>query len=343
MNAERLTRRALILSALPTLALAQTIRPADDGFARPSRDVSLSFPRDHGSHPDFRIEWWYVTANLTGADGTRMGVQWTLFRSTLSTGDGVPQAWLGHAALTTAEEHFAAERMGRGGTGQAGVRAAPFEARIDDWVLEGPDLNDLRVRAAGETFAYDLSLTADTPVIPQGEAGYSVKSDSGIASIYYSQPFYRVRGRVTLPSGEVEVTGEAWLDREWSSDPLEPGQLGWDWISMHLDSGQKVTAAQVRQDGAAPFTFGTWIEADGRADPVPDGGLILTPLETATVAGRALPVRWRVELPAQGLDVEIAALNREAWMDLLYQYWEGPVAITGSHPGRGYLEMTGYE
>lgn len=35
--------------------------------------------RDHGL-PDRRIEWWYLTANLTDSRGGQWGAQWTLFR-----------------------------------------------------------------------------------------------------------------------------------------------------------------------------------------------------------------------------------------------------------------------
>ena len=105
---------------------------ATEGVARPDPETRLDFPRDHGPHPDFRIEWWYLTANLTGPDGTEYGVQWTLFRSALAPGEAEgwssPQIWMGHAAVTTAESHLFAERLARGGIGQAGVRAAPFAA-----------------------------------------------------------------------------------------------------------------------------------------------------------------------------------------------------------------------
>jgi predicted secreted hydrolase len=61
------------------------------------------------------------------------------------------------------------------------------------------------------------------------------------------------------------------------------------------------------------------------------------------VAGRAVPTSWRVRLPERGLDVTVAAINPGAWMDLAIPYWEGPVTVSGSHEGEGYLEMTGYE
>jgi predicted secreted hydrolase len=104
-----------------------------DGFATVTRPAELAFPDDHGPHPGHRIEWWYLTAALTGADGREYGIQWTLFRTALGPGPdaggwGSRQIWMGHAGLTTATEHFHAERFARGGIGQAGVSLDPFRA-----------------------------------------------------------------------------------------------------------------------------------------------------------------------------------------------------------------------
>lgn len=313
-------------------------------FATPSRDTVLAFPADHGAHPAFRIEWWYLTANLTGPDGTAYGLQWTLFRSALAPRDGegweTPQLWMGHAAVTTPTDHFVTERLARGGIGQAGVTAEPFSAWIDDWVMEGGDFDKLRLSASGPTFAYDMQMTAEGPLVLHGDRGYSVKSAAGQASHYYSQPFFRIAGTLSLPDGDVPVTGSAWLDREWSSQPLAQDQSGWDWFSLSLDSGDKVMGFVLR--GATDFTAATWIAADGSHEALADGAFVATPLETHAVAGRDIPVRWRVQLPAKGVDVTVDALNRNAWMDTSVPYWEGPVTIAGSHGGVGYLEMTGY-
>ena len=323
-----------------------------EGFALPERGRVLQFPRDHGPHPDFRIEWWYLTANLTAADGTEMGAQWTLFRMALAPGEAEgwesPQVWMGHAGLTTPDRHFSAERFARGGIGQAGVTAEPFLAWIDDWQMEsraapGEDaLSHIVLTARGAEFAYRLEARAEGPLVLHGDAGYSVKSAGGQASHYYSQPFYRVTGEVTLPEGPAEVTGLAWLDREWSSQPLEGAQTGWDWFALHLDDGNRLMAAQVRGGAERPFTLATWIAADGTAEALPDGAVRFTPLETAAVAGRTVPVRWRIEVPGHAVDIEAAAVNPQSWMDTAFAYWEGPVRVRGSHTGRGFLEMTGY-
>ena len=338
-----------LLTPLPALSQGFAGLGSDaEGFSLPERRA-FEFPADHGAHPDYRIEWWYLTANLTGPDGTDYGVQWTLFRSALAPerrqGWDSPQLWLGHAAVTTPDAHYPMERFARDGTGQADVAAAPFAAWIDDWEMRArpgsTGIDALDLTATGPQAGYALKLTADGPLVFHGDAGYSVKSAGGQASHYYSQPFYTVTGTLALPGGPVEVTGSAWLDREWSSQPLEGDQTGWDWISLHLDDGNRLMAARVR-DGTGAFLFGTWITPDGGAEALDGGMLTMTPLESHEVAERTLPIRWRVELPAKGVDVEVDAVNPGAWMALSVPYWEGPMRITGSHGGRGYLEMTGY-
>lgn len=314
-----------------------------EGFALPDPAHEITFPEDHGAHPDFRIEWWYLTATLTGEDGRDYGVQWTLFRSALQPGEAEgwqsPQVWMGHAAVTSADRHLVAERLARGGVGQAGVFHEPFQAFIDDWRMEG--IEEMQLTARGEEFAYDLRLSAQGPFVLQGETGYSVKSPDGQASHYYSQPFYEVEGTLHLPDGPVAVTGQGWLDREWSSQPLSEDQSGWDWFSLSFEDGSRLMGFELHGLETV-FTAATWIDPDGTATPYGDGALQATPLETSRVEGRDIPTRWRVELPERGVDVTVSALNPQSWMGVSFPYWEGPVSATGSHEGRGYLEMTGY-
>jgi predicted secreted hydrolase len=348
-------RIILLLLLLASPALAQGfagLGSEPQGFSVPKRGTALSFPRDHGAHPDYRIEWWYLTANLQGPDGRAYGAQWTLFRTALEPRDAQgwasPQLWMGHAALTTETAHLFAERLARGGIGQAGVGLSPFAATIDDWKMTsraaaGADpLSALDVAATGQNFSYALKLDAEGPLVPQGEGGYSVKSLKGQASYYYSQPFYRVSGTITLQDVTIPVTGQAWFDHEWSSQFLDQDQTGWDWFSFHFATGEKLMGFRLR-DGGDGYSSATWISADGRPEPQPAGAMTATPLEWAEVHGRKLPVRWRVELPAKGLDVTTRPLNPQSWMDTQVSYWEGPVFIEGTHPGRGYVEMTGYE
>lgn len=341
--------KALILAMLPMTAQAQGFAGLGtdaEGFSVPEPNPAFEFPQDHGAHPDYRIEWWYVTANMQGLDGTDYGLQWTLFRSAMApeVGDGwtAPQLWMGHAAVTAPDAHYHAERLGRGGVGQAGAQADPFEVWIDDWSLVG-DWQTLTMQASGSAFAYDVTLTAQGPLIFQGDKGYSVKSAEGQASYYYSQPFLALEGVLTLPDGEVPVTGQAWIDREWSSQPLSDKQTGWDWFSLSFDSGDKMMGFQLRQMDGSTYTSATWIEPDGTTTAFPDGAFQAASLNSHQTEGAAVPTEWNVKLAERGVDVTVTAINPNAWMGTSVPYWEGPVRVSGSHQGVGYLEMTGYE
>jgi predicted secreted hydrolase len=323
------------------------------GYAAVLPETTLTFPEDHYPHPDFRIEWWYVTATLTGNDGEDYGAQFTLFRYRTdpdAEGEGweSPQFWMGHAAATSAETHRAAERLARGDVGQAGV-ARPFEAWIDDWSLAstappGTDpFERMTLRAGGDGFSYDLAMTAEQPLVLHGRDGFSVKSDRGHASHYYSQTAFAVTGTLSIDGRTVTVTGNAWLDREWSSQPLDADQTGWDWFSLHFDDGSRLMVYRLRMDdGSRSRTVGTHVAFNGTVTPLEDGSIEMQPLGYADVEGRETPVRWRIDVPDLGVAIETQPLNAQSWNDLSVPYWEGPVYATGSHQGRGYLEMTGY-
>ncbi len=321
------------------------------GFAMPERGRALSFPSDHGAHPDYRIEWWYVTANLQGEDGKQYGAQWTLFRSALAPGVAQgfadPQIWLGHAAITTENHQYVAERLARGGVGQANVITAPFEAWIDDWSMksvaraEGDELDELLLTANGQDFGYSLNLKSTGPLVLQGDRGFSVKSANGQASFYYSQPFYEVSGVIKVAGHDVKVSGKAWLDREWSSQPLAANQKGWDWFSLHFDTGDKLMAFRLRDDKEG-FISANWISADGKTTPLSKKDVHLEPVRQAKVEGRNMPVDWRIQVPGKSVDITTRPLFDQSWMSTTTAYWEGPLAFTGSMTGVGYLEMTGY-
>lgn len=350
-------------------------------YAHASSITSISFPEDHGPHPDFRIEWWYLTANLENENHEPMGIQWTLFRQaqqpealdansaraeTKAEPWATDQLWMAHMALSHGESHRVAERFARGASvplpsvvHQAGVTAQPFIAWLDDWRLEsltthpeGDALDHLRLTAQAEdengTFGYRLELKAEGPLVRHGIRGFSQKSADGQGSMYYSQPFYRVSGEVMQDGERVAVSGRAWLDREWSSQLLGANQTGWDWFSLHLDSGARLMAFRLRGGGTNhdDYLSGSWISADGEVTPLEASTLTLVPLASADAAGYRVPVRWRLTLPEQNLDLEITARHANRWMSTSVPYWEGAVnvsdASSGVPRGEGYLEMTGY-
>jgi predicted secreted hydrolase len=323
------------------------------GFAPVTAGKTFVFPGDHGPHPDYRIEWWYVTANLADSTGAAYGAQWTLFRQAMQPGAqqegwANQQIWMGHAAVTRADTHRYSEAFARGGVGQAGVEAKPFLAWIDSWQMRGLDamrddtIAPLELTASGADFAYALRCDADRALVLQGDAGFSRKSERGQASYYFSQPYFKATGRITIDDKPVEVTGLAWMDREWSSQPLASDQSGWDWFALHLNSGEKLMLYRLRQKDGHNDLFGNWIEPDGRSNEIASADNSVTATVLTDIEGRKMQTGWRIAIPAQGLRVETVPLNPNSWMGTSFPYWEGPISFGGSHAGVGYLEMTGY-
>jgi predicted secreted hydrolase len=323
------------------------------GFAAVVPGRMLMFPADHGPHPEYRIEWWYITANLTDSSGASYGVQWTLFRQAMAPGAqqegwANQQIWMGHAAVTSAGTHRTSETFARGGVGQAGVDARPFRAWIDSWEMRGRDgmsdttIAPLDLKASGADFSYALRLDADRPLVLQGDGGTSKKSERGQASYYFSQPYFRAAGILTIDDKPMQVTGHAWMDREWSSQPLASDQTGWDWFSLHLESGEKLMLFRLRQADGLNYFSGNWITTDGKSAQTASAEIDMTPTASTQIENRKVPTQWSIAIPSRGLKIETTPLNAKSWMGTSFPYWEGPISFRGSHSGVGYLEMTGY-
>ena len=350
-----------LLIILSSMAMAedayQLLRSDPTGFAKVVPGKTLVFPEDHLPHKDYRIEWWYITANLLDDKGQAYGLQWTLFRQSMNPqsdpGDWASnQVWMAHGALSTPDGHVYEERFSRGGTGQANVqwtKGEVFEAFLDDWSLTGESRAMLPAELVFtvDDFKIKLFLTSQTPLVLQGEKGYSVKSALGQASYYYSQPHLSVSGQITTETDDIAVSGKGWIDREWSSQPLAKNQPGWDWLSLHLDDGHALMVYRLRQDDGDHWVSGSWVSPDGEATTLQKSDIKIEPLGAQSVATgdgkrRDLPLRWRIELPGKGLTWTVSPQSADHWLNTAFPYWEGPVEVTGSTDGVGFMELTGY-
>lgn len=347
----------------------QVLRQQVDGFAKVVPGRKFIFPDDHGIHPEYRIEWWYITANLKDEEGRDWGIQWTLFRQSMDAkpvlrGWQSNQLWMAHAAVTTPSGHRHSERFARGGIGQAGVLSAsrnknpdqPFEVWLDDWSWKGktasPFPSVLNYSIDGTEI--HLEMNSVTPWILQGEKGFSRKSGKGQASYYYSQPHINVTGVISHKGKPHAVAGHAWLDREWSSQPLAKEQQGWDWFSLHLDSGDALMVYRLRQTDGKHWLSGSWVDLKGNSRLLKSSDIVLRELnyswvyiakkkQGATSTEKVkLPLSWEIEVPVLGRRWQVDSLYKQQWMDTQFPYWEGVVKVDGGKSGMGYMELTGY-
>ena len=345
--------RPLFLLLMLPLLLAATFAPVRPG-------VPLRFPADHGAHPKFRTEWWYVTGWLDTAQGKK-GFQITFFRSRPDLGPDVktknPSAFVprqvifAHAALADPAHGRLrhAARIARAGFGLASARVGDMDVTLDDWRLWRGKDGRLHARLNSDGFAFDLAFTPTQGVILQGDAGFSRKGPgAGEASHYYSWPHLAVSGQLVEQGRTQPVKGTAWLDREWSSSVMNARAVGWDWLGLNMDDGSAVTLFRMRDaNGAALWAGGSHRSKAG----------VLTVLKPGDVRwqaggwwqsprGRARwPVRPSVALRVSGVwrTLPVTPMMADQELDSRMSggpvYWEGAVTVPG---GRGYLELTGY-
>jgi predicted secreted hydrolase len=339
-----------------TLEVRDALAEDRTGFARALAPRRFVFPADHGPHPDFRTEWWYYTGNLRTGAGRHLGFQLTFFRVALApVAERRPSAWatrqlyFAHFAVTdTAAGRFhAASRLARGALDLAGAEVAPFRVWVDDWSAIG-DGTSARLQASDGDVALDLNVWPAKPVVAQGDRGLSRKGpEPGNASYYYSFTRMPARGTVQLGAQTLEVSGEAWMDREWSTSTLPPGVEGWDWFALQLDDGRDLMFYLLRREDGTPdpLSAGTLVEADGKARPLAARDVRVEPTAhwTSPRTGVRYPARWRLDVPSAHLelDVEPRLANQELVVGT--RYWEGAVSVSGRPVGgQGYVELVGY-
>ena len=219
LSAYLLSRPSLAGTINATLVVTEALAGDAAGFERVLGPRNLSFPEDHGPHPEYRTEWWYVTGNLESAEGRHFGFQMTFFRNAAAptaaereSAWNTNQVYMAHFAVTDVQsgEHHDFERLARGAMGLAGAQPTPFRVWLEDWSLEGAagGVLPLRLTAAEDGLGLDLTLETEKPVVLQGDGGFSKKGpESGNASHYYSYTRLEARGTVRVPGEAVEVSG----------------------------------------------------------------------------------------------------------------------------------------
>jgi predicted secreted hydrolase len=332
---------------------------ADAGFAKALEPRQFMFPADHGPHPEFRNEWWYVTGNLDDEDGGRFGFELTIFRFALTPSAPESesrwrsnQVYIAHLAITHAEDErfYVAQRYSRGALGLAGAQAEPFRVWIDDWAIE-LDADAWSLRAGDTDFGIAVDLRALKPPVLNGIDGLSQKSaEPGNASYYYSITRLDTQGTIRIADRQYRVSGLSWLDREWSTSALAAEQVGWDWFALQLSDGSDLMFYNLRnndgtQDGSSA---GTYRDANGVISHLDADSVEITVLDTwESPDGGTYPSQWRVAVPRLNLDVNVAPVMPNQELFTIVRYWEGAVDVDGEHDGaaitgRGYVELTGY-
>ncbi len=324
-----------------------------------------NFPSDHFNHPEFQTEWWYYTGNVKEADGRSFGFQMTFFRqgihrsATKESPWAVEDLYLAHLALSDMDgrsfQHR--ERLNRAGPGIAGIDKDTGTIWNGNWSVRWSG-NRQHLTAVADTFALDLVLAPRKPPVIHGVNGVSQKSEKpGQASHYISFTRLSAAGTIRLNGNLFAVEGTAWMDHEFFTNPLDPEQTGWDWLSLQLSDNTELMLFHLRRKGGSidAYSSGTYVDAQGNSTRLQLEDFALEPLSerwTSPTNGAAYPIHWRVRVASLGLDLDLTTPLAQQEMSgdsaFVPNYWEGTIRIAGTRRGSpiagvGYLEMTGYD
>ncbi len=318
----------------------------------------LDFPGDHGAHPDFRTEWWYVTGWVHTASGTPLGFQVTFFRSRPQLDQSNPsrfaptQLIFAHAAVSDPAlgrlQH--AQRAARAGFGLAEAKKGDTSVYIDNWSLRRDPDGTYRTLVDAKDFTLELMLEPTQPLLLQGKGGFSQKGPlPAQSSYYYSQPQLKVRGTLVRNNKQESIQGTAWLDHEWSSEVLAEQAVGWDWTGINLDDGGSLMVFQIRDKAGKKFwAGGTLRHADGNIIDLPGSAIVFKPKHSWRSPRTNTEYPISVHIHAGKLLIELVPLMSDQELDSRAStgavYWEGAVTALqdAKSIGHGYLELTGY-
>ena len=353
----------LLLGLMMTLAAAG--RAEAPVFRQALPGYHYQFPRDFYSHDDYRIEWWYYTGNLEAASGRSFGYQLTFFRVALdprALADNpslwrLDQVYFAHLTVSDLdnERFYFFERINRPALGLAGAASDALRVWNEDWVLSGQGPAH-HLTALEQGTGIDLNLVPAKPLVIHGAGGVSQKGpEPGNASHYFSFTRMNTTGTVSVRGRPYRVTGTSWMDHEYSSNQLNPDQVGWDWFSIKLDNNTELMLYQIRLKGGGidPYSSGTFVDSRGRGHPIRRGAFQVraTGRWTSPHTGTVYPSGWEIQVPGKGVRLMVRPMMEDQELHALRSinqaYWEGSVRVEGeaageSVTGKGYVELVGY-
>ena len=325
-----------------------------EGFTRADSIKEFKFPEDHFAHEDFKSEWWYFTGNLEDQNGRKFGYQFTIFRNALypqteltqgASNWKTNQVYMGHFGLTDikANKFYSFELLEREAIGLAGITEDPFKIWVGNWSLESESIFPMEIKAAKDGVSLNLTVSPKKAITLQGDSGLSQKSpEAGNASYYYSITRLESNGEITIQENKYKVTGESWMDREWSTSALSKEQEGWDWFALQLNDNTELMYYQLRnKDGSVGETSGgSFIKSNGQKIRLGHQELELKVLDYWS--SKKYPAKWSLKIPSLKLDLTIEPFINKQEHQFHIPYWEGAVKVSGNKRGRGYVELTGY-
>jgi predicted secreted hydrolase len=349
----------LTATLVACLAIAPATQPAGE-FTRALAPREWNFPRDHGRHDGFKLEWWYFTGNLQDSTGRRFGYQLTFFRSAFAPDHtdrtspwAMTDAYFAHAAVSdigSKQFHFK-DRIERARPGLAFASDQTMDVSLLDWSAK-LDNHSIKLKAIEKDFAMDLECADGRGPILQGPGGLNAKGrEPGQASYYYSMTRLKTTGTLTIDGKSFQVEGHTWMDHEFSTEAMAKDLAGWDWMGLQLNDGSDLMIYRMRnKSGGIDYLSGTRITPDAQPHYLTQDQLTIAGDSpwTSPTSHAAYPQHWTITLPGQPkliVTSEMPGQELITTASTKVTYFEGAATVktdTGQPAGEGYLEMTGY-
>lgn len=330
---------------------------------------SLNFPNDHKPHFGFKTEWWYYTGYFYPNQFSSQinleptySIQFTLFKIELKpisnspSNQILPIVWSTHIGIANLKNstHHPFISINRHFPGLIQMEESwdgfsiitKSQNLFSQFSIRGKNHNIyVKIKNPNNEIyeILDISVSESTPIVLQGENGFSKKDALETASYYYSIPKLVGKGKIQDSETQelVDGTFELWLDHEFSSQFLPSSKLGWDWFHFTMENGDWYMGFQVRDQNPQNNYYYARSKNSNFLNPIK-----FEPLQKTKVSsGRRYPTTWKIVLGKETFLLRSWIPNSE--MEGFLPYWEGPIIVESIQnneiqKGKGYLEMTGY-
>ena len=333
----------------------------DDGFAPTPSSWDFQFPADHGSHGEYRTEWWYLAGTLQDERGNYLGVQFVLMRIGLTAASqtrlshwATPEIYAGLFSISDPyEDRLRAEgRVSRAALGLAGTATEPARLWIENWRLEQIDTKgramDLKTHVVTGDLKLDLALSNTLPLIDANDLR-GQDSEESTPFQFYLQPLLRAEGSLRIGGQRAAVSGTLSMEHAWGELPLPGSPVARDRFTLYLDDGLVLICVRThRVDGSGtPATTGLLIGNNEGPMVLSGTEIMLDPVEhwTSASSGRRYPVRWALRIPDQGIKLELIPYWQDQEASIWTPFWAGPARLQGSAAktvGTGFMQLNGY-
>lgn len=333
-----------------TMRVHQSVNADAESFRPVASDRGIHFPEDFRFHPDHRQERWHFFADVVDQQGQSYSVKWHYYRVAMhhrhASGWESPQLYIAEVVVTSGSQVWRAQRLARGGVGQAGFRARPFRLWLDNWSWRSLGLSPFPglLSIAGDDFSFQLHSTVAGPYVLNGGHGYQQKLGAPLIGSYqFSAPFLNVAGELILNGSSIPVRGTAVLDKEWGNRVLNDGQEHQDQFFLRFNNGTTLQVNRFSYPMHSTSYFGTLAKPDGSKVYLEGSDIHLFPESyTQLIEGQQFPARWIIVIPKYNIRLTVAPREEGQWHPLLIPFWEGRVTATGSHNAAGYMLFSGY-